>query len=46
MRQMNGMYTQKYNRKHNRPGHIFQGRFKAILVQKIVTSLNYVGMWS
>jgi putative transposase len=34
MRQMNGMYTQKYNRRHNRPGHIFQGRFKAILVQK------------
>jgi putative transposase len=34
MRQMNGIYTQKYNRRHNRLGHIFQGRFKAILVQK------------
>jgi REP element-mobilizing transposase RayT len=34
MRQLNGVYTQKYNRKHQRPGHIFQGRFKAILIQK------------
>jgi REP element-mobilizing transposase RayT len=34
MRQLNGIYTQKYNRRHNKTGHIFQGRFKAILVQK------------
>lgn len=34
MRQVNGLYTQKYNRRHHKPGHIFQGRFKAILVQK------------
>lgn len=34
MRQLNGIYTQKYNRRHKRPGHIFQGRFKAILVDK------------
>jgi REP element-mobilizing transposase RayT/DNA-binding CsgD family transcriptional regulator len=34
MRQLNGVYTQKYNRRHSKPGHIFQGRFKAILVQK------------
>ncbi|MEW6173319.1 MAG: transposase [Bacillota bacterium] len=34
MRQLNGAYTQKYNRKHNKPGHVFQGRFKAILVDK------------
>ena len=34
MRQLNGVYTQKYNRRHNEPGHIFQGRFKAILVDK------------
>jgi putative transposase len=34
MRQLNGVYTQKYNRRNQRPGHIFQGRFKAILVQK------------
>ena len=34
MRQLNGVFTQKANRKHNRVGHVFQGRFKAILVQK------------
>ncbi|MBP8116766.1 MAG: transposase [Nitrospira sp.] len=34
MRQLNGRYTQDYNRRHERVGHLFQGRFKAILVEK------------
>ena len=34
MRQLNGVYTQAFNRRHNRVGHVFQGRFKAALVQK------------
>ena len=34
MRQLNGVYTQYINRTHQRVGHLFQGRFKAILVQK------------
>ena len=34
MRQLNGVYTQLFNRKHNKVGHIFQGRYKAILIQK------------
>ena len=34
MRQLNGVYTQAYNRIHGRVGHVFQGRYKAILVQK------------
>jgi putative transposase len=34
MRQLNGVYTQIFNRTHSRVGHLFQGRFKAILVQK------------
>ena len=34
MRQLNGVYTQTFNRTHKRVGHLFQGRFKAILVQK------------
>lgn len=34
MRQLNGVYTQVYNRRHRKAGHIFQGRFKAILVEK------------
>ena len=34
MRQLNGVYTQAFNKRHRRVGHIFQGRFKGILVQK------------
>ncbi len=34
MRQLNGVYTQTYNRRHTRVGHLFQGRYKAILIQK------------
>jgi REP element-mobilizing transposase RayT len=34
MRQLNGVYTQTYNRRHHRVGHLFQGRFKGILIQK------------
>ncbi|HSV31168.1 MAG TPA: transposase [Atribacteraceae bacterium] len=34
MRQLNGIYTQRCNRKHGKPGHLFQGRYKAILVDK------------
>ena len=34
MRQLNGVYTQRFNRKHQRVGHVFQGRYKAIIVQK------------
>ena len=34
MRQLNGVYTQRFNRHHKRVGHLFQGRFKAILVDR------------
>ena len=34
MRQLNGIVTQSHNRFHNRSGHLFQGRYKAILVDK------------
>jgi hypothetical protein len=34
MCQLNGVYTQASNRRHNRSGHLFQGRYKAILVDK------------
>ncbi len=34
MRQLNGVYTQKYNWRHSKTGHIFQGRYKSILVEK------------
>ncbi|MHB1086005.1 MAG: REP-associated tyrosine transposase [Thiobacillus sp.] len=34
MRQLNGVYTQRFNRAHARVGHVFQGRYKAILVER------------
>ncbi|MBI2358431.1 MAG: transposase [Deltaproteobacteria bacterium] len=34
MRQLNGVYTQRFNRRHGTVGHVFQGRFKAILVER------------
>ncbi len=33
MRHVNGVYTQRYNRKHKRDGTLFRGRYKAILIQ-------------
>ena len=34
MRQLNGVHTQRFNRRHGRHGHVLQGRFKSILVEK------------
>jgi REP element-mobilizing transposase RayT len=34
MRHLNGVYTQRFNRRHKRVGHVFQGRFKGILVER------------
>jgi putative transposase len=34
MRHVNGVYTQRFNRRHGLVGHLFQGRFKAILVDR------------
>jgi len=34
MRQLNGVYTQYINRTHQRVGHVFQGRYQAILVEQ------------
>ena len=33
MKLINGSYTQSFNNRHQRVGHVFQGRFKAILVE-------------
>lgn len=33
MRQLNGVYTQRFNSQHGINGRVFQGRFKAILVE-------------
>jgi REP element-mobilizing transposase RayT len=45
MRHLNGVYTQAFNRRHERVGHLFQGRFKSILVEKeshLLELLRYV----
>lgn len=34
MHGLNGHYTQQFNRRHERAGHLFEGRFKAIVVEK------------
>ncbi|MDL5031621.1 transposase [Pelomonas sp. APW6] len=34
MRHINGVYTQGCNRRHGTVGHLFQGRFKAVLVDR------------
>jgi REP element-mobilizing transposase RayT len=41
MRQLNGVFTQSMNRKHHRVGHLFQGRYKAILVDKDAYLLEF-----
>jgi REP element-mobilizing transposase RayT len=34
MQHLNSVYTQAFNRDHGRAGHVLQGRFKSILVEK------------
>lgn len=34
MRHLNGVTTQAFNRRHGKVGHLFQGRFKGILVDR------------
>ncbi len=33
MKYINGLYTQRFNRRYLRVGHVFQGRYKSILVE-------------
>ncbi|MBI1820725.1 MAG: transposase [Nitrospirae bacterium] len=34
MRRLNGVYTQAFNRRHGMVGHVFQGRYKSIIVDR------------
>lgn len=34
MRQLNGVYTQQFNRRHGLEGPLFQGRFRSVLFEK------------
>lgn len=33
MRHINGVYTQRFNRRNNKEGQLFRGRYKAVLVE-------------
>lgn len=37
---LNGVYSQAFNRRHARVGHLFQGRFKSIVVERRVHLLE------
>jgi hypothetical protein len=46
MRHINGVYTQQFNWRHGLVGHVFQGRFQAILVDRdayLLALCRYVG---
>lgn len=34
MRQLNGLHAQRFNRRHRRCGHVFQARYRSILVER------------
>jgi len=34
MKHINGLYTQRYNRKHKKDGTLFRGRYKSVLVDE------------
>jgi len=42
MKYLNGGYTQQYNRSHKRVGHVFQGRYKGILIESDSYGAPYV----
>ena len=45
MRDVNGRYAQAFNRRHHRVGHLFQGRYRAILVDaetQLLAVLAYI----
>ena len=45
MRDLNGVYAQAFNRRHGRDGHLFQGRYRAILIESdehLLAAVSYV----
>ncbi len=45
MRQLNGVYAQRFNRRHGRVGHLLQGRYGAVLVERgshLLAAARYV----
>lgn len=47
MRHLNGVYSQAFNRAHRRVGHVFQGRYRSVLVEKerhLLTLTRYIAL--
>lgn len=47
MRQINSLYAQTFNRRHDRCGHLFQGRFGATLIEsqaQLLESIRYLAL--
>jgi putative transposase len=47
MRRINGLYAQIFNRRHDRSGHLFQGRYGGHLIQSdqhLLESIRYVAL--
>ena len=42
---LNTAYTNYFNKRHNRVGHLFQGRYKSIVVEKEPTFWSYPAMF-
>ena len=42
MRHLNGVYTQRYNRRHNCDGQLFRGRYKSIIIYTDIYLLQAV----
>lgn len=45
MRHLNGVYTQRYNRKHGYDGQLFRGRYKTVLIEEdsyLLELLRYI----
>jgi putative transposase len=42
MRHLNGVYTQRYNRRHNCDGQLFRGRYKSIIIDTDIYLLQAV----
>lgn len=45
MRHLNGVYAQRFNRRHKRVGHLFQARFHATLIQHdehLLSTIAYI----
>ena len=42
MKRLNGLYAQRFNRRHDRCGHLFQGRFGATLIESDAHMLEVI----